>query len=299
MDLNDAALFAEVVAHGSFTAAADALGMQVSTVSRRVARLERDLDVRLLHRTTRTLSLTDAGRVYHDVAITGLARLDAAAAAVQELQQEPRGTIRVTSVTGMQRFAWELLDGFMHAHPHVRVVLDLTEQLVDLVGGGYDVALRTGHMPDSSLISCQVAETQSVLYAAPHYLAARGEPETPDGLREHTCILFGRAPTGQWTLSRGADIAVVPVEGRLASTSMATNFHACLAGLGIGYLPTVLGEPHIAAGRLVRVLPTWAGAVNGLYVVYPSKRQLSPSVRAFISHVAHAAPSAIARSVQA
>ena len=283
MNLNDAALFVKVVQKGSFTAAGGALGIRVSTVSRRVARLEAELGIRLLHRTTRKLSLTDAGRTYLRMVTTGLEHLDAAAAAIRDLQSEPSGHIRFTSVPGMGRFAWELIERFLVENPRVSIDMDLTEHTVDLVGGGYDLALRTGALGDSSLISKRVADSHFALFAAPEYLDKGAAIETPDDLADHNCILFGTSVDGAtWSLSSGRRRAQVPVSGRLMTTSLETIHYACSAGFGVAHLPIELCQPLVQAGRLVRVLPDWAGAVFGVFLVYPSRRHVSPTVRAFI-----------------
>jgi len=298
-DLNDAALFARVVDKGSFTAAAESMGLQVSTVSRRVARLEAQLGSRLLHRTTRKLSLTDAGRTYHGMASAGLEQLDAAAAAILDLQSELRGLIRFTSVPGMGRFAWELVERFIVDNPKVSIEMDLTERTVDLVGGGYDVALRTGTLPDSSLISKRVAESRFALFAGPEYLESRGPVDSPEALAGHECIIFGMSTQGaSWELSSGRKRQQLPVSGRLATTSVETILHACLGGFGVGHLPIDLCRPFVEEGRLVRVLPEWSGAVYGLFVVYPSRQHVSPSVRAFIEFLGEQAEASLLSSVQ-
>ncbi len=287
MNLNNARLFAKVVDKGSFTAAGHALGLQVSTVSRRVARLETDLGTRLLHRTTRKLSLTDAGRTYYRMAVAGLEQMDAAAQAIRELQGELSGRIRFTSVPGMGKFAWELIKAFLADNPRVTIEMNLTERTADLVGGGYDLALRTGSLRDSSLISKHIANSYFALFAAPFYIENHQSIRSPDQLAAQNCLLYGTSLDNcSWTLSCEGQQIEVGVSGRLATTSLETHLHACREGFGIAHLPITMCQPSVEDGSLVRVLPEWAGSVFKVFVVYPSRKLVSPTVRAFIDFLA-------------
>ena len=295
LDLNAAALFTKVVEKGSFTAAAAALGLRVSTVSRRVARFEAQVGSRLLHRTTRKLSLTDAGRTFHGTLVSGLEQIEVAAATLENLQSEPSGRIRFTCLSGMGSFAWGLIGGFMAQHPKVSIEMELTERTVDLVGEGYDLALRTGNLPDSSLISRHLADSRFALFAHPEYLERHGQLSTPDDLQQHECLIFGVASHGaKWELSSQRSRLEVAVAGRLATTSLETIFNACAEGFGIGQLPVRRCQALVAEGRLVRVLPAWAGDVHGLFLVYPS-RTVAPSVRAFIDYLVKQVDDALLR----
>ena len=286
-DLNDAQLFAKVVEKGSFSGAARLLGLPVSSVSRKVARLEEQLGSRLLHRTTRKLSLTDAGRTYHDMVSSALEQLHAAAAAVSGLQAEPSGRIRFTSVPGLSRYAWGLVEEFLARYPKVSIEMDLTERTVDMIEGGYDLALRAGQLPDSSLVSRKLMTTSFGLMATPAYLDAHGRPATLDDLAEHECVVFGLSLRGaQWRLQQGRKTKEVPIRGRLAITDLEAVVQACLRGLGIAMLPLQMTELLVARGELERVLADWSGPTGGLYLVYPSRRHLSPSVRAFMDYLA-------------
>ena len=296
LDLNAAALFTKVVEKGSFTAAAASLGLRVSTVSRRVARFEAQVGSRLLHRTTRKLSLTDAGRTFHGTLISGLEQIELAAATLEDLQSEPSGRVRFTCMSGMGRFAWGLISSFMIEYPKVSIEMDLTERTVDLVGEGYDLALRTGKLPDSSLISRHLADSHFALFAHPEYLERHGQLSTPDDLQQHECLIFGvSVQDGSWDLSSQRKHRQVAVAGRLATTSLETIFHACAAGFGIGQLPIVTCQALVDEGKLVRVLPAWEGGVHGLFLVYPSRTQVSPGVRAFIDYLVKQVGAALIR----
>jgi len=286
LDLNAAALFTKVVEKGSFTAAAASLGLRVSTVSRRVARLEAQVGSRLLHRTTRKLSLTDAGRTFHGILASGLEQIEVATAALGELQSEPSGRIRFTCVPGMSRFTWDLLQGFMTKYPKVRIEMDSTARTVDLVGEGFDLALRAGELADSSLISRHLGDSHFALFAHPEYLERHGTPSSPDDLSQHECLIFGTSTQeGSWTLSSQRKRREVAVTGRLATTSLETIFHSCLQGFGIGQLPIRTCQALVDQGMLARVLPAWTGTVHNLSLVYPSRAHVSPSVRAFIDYL--------------
>ena len=287
LDLNDARLFCRVVDRGSFSAAAKSMGLPVSSVSRKVARLEEQLGNRLLHRTTRKLSLTDAGQTYHDIASSALEQLDAAAAALSGLRSEPSGRIRFTTVPGLAHYAWELVEAFLERYPKVSIEIDLTERTVDLIEGGFDLALRAGQLPDSSLVSRRLEIHQFAMYASPKYLDARGRPQSIEDLAQHECIIRGLSLRGaHWKLMQGRKHRDQPVSGRLAITHLETVTRACLKGHGIALLPEGLSNKAVEEGQLERVLPEVRGPTAGMYLVYPSRRQLSPSVRAFMDHLA-------------
>jgi DNA-binding transcriptional LysR family regulator len=286
-DLNDARLFSRVVEKGSFSAAAKSMGLPVSSVSRKVARLEEQLGSRLLHRTTRKLSLTDAGETYHGMVSSALEQLDAAAAALSGLQSEPSGRIRFTTVPGLAHYSWELVEQFLERYSKVSIEMDLTERTVDLIDGGFDLALRAGQLPDSSLVSRRLDVHHFGPFASPEYLDAHGRPQTMEELSQHECIIRGLSLRGaHWRLTQGRKTRDVPVSGRLAITHLETVTRACIKGHGIALLPESLSQKAVDDGRLERVLPEVRGPSGGMYLVYPSRRQLSPSVRAFMDHLA-------------
>ncbi len=271
MDLNDVALFARVVESGSFTAAAASLGLPKSSVSRGVARLEAALGVRLLHRTTRRLRLSDAGRVYLDRASVALSGLDEARALVTDLGTEVRGTVRVTAAVDVGvRLLPPIVARFVALHPRVRVELSLTGRVVDLVEEGFDLAIRAGKLADSSLVARKLGVSRLGLFASTAYLGRRGAPRAVADLAAHDCVLFrtkgGRAT---WRLEGPEGDRAVEVRGAITADEMSCVSEILHEGAGIGVLPPFLAK---ARPGLVRVLPRHAMAAATLAIVSPPVR---------------------------
>jgi DNA-binding transcriptional LysR family regulator len=297
VDLNDVAIFARVVEAGSFTGAARLLGVPKTSVSRRVAELERQVGVRLLHRTTRSLRPTDAGRHYYEQSSAALRTIEAANEQLAEARAEPSGTIRVSAPVGFAGFfLGQTVFEFLEAYPKASVELLLTDDKLNLVEAGIDIAFRTGSLTDSTLVARKLGASHKVLCASPQYLARRGMPEQPGDLRQHDCIIAGRSIAGaQWVLEGPGGQQTIAVNGRLAANTMEIAAGAVLKGLGIAQLPASAAAPAIAEGRLLRVLPDYATAVGGVYALYPSSRHLSPAVKAFIDLAAERLSRAAAR----
>jgi DNA-binding transcriptional LysR family regulator len=274
MDHNDVVLFARVVEGGSFTAAARTQGLPKSSVSRQVARLERDLGVRLLQRTTRHLGLTDAGQAFFDRVRGAIAGLEEAADAVRELGSEPRGVVRVTAPAdaGSLGIA-EAVVRFVRRHPAIHVELVLTSRVVDLVAEGFDLAVRAGRLADSTLIARRIGSSDLGLFAAPSYLRRCGPPKDLADLAHHDCVLF-RAHGGRasWRLTGSHGEQTVEVAGAVSADDLDFCARAVVAGAGVGLLPRVLGRPRVGADRLVPVLPEWRLAGGALQIVLPSSR---------------------------
>lgn len=284
-DLDGVRVFAEVVKAGGFTAAARALGLPKSSVSRRVSALEQRLGTRLLQRTTRRVSLTDVGEVYYARAERALAELRDAESALSDLRDAPRGVLRLSAPVDIGH---DLLGGmvaaYRRAYSEVSVVVELDNRRVDLVAEGYDLALRASvQLDDSSLVARKLTSAEMQLFASTEYLAAHGAPERPEDLREHELLLF-RAPRlrRKLGLQRGGERTEVEVKGWLSSTDFGFLQRAVLEGLGIAALPTFACSREIAAGSLRRVLPEHHAGAYSLYAVYPSARYLAPKVRAFV-----------------
>lgn len=274
MDLNRLAVFVRVVDTGSFTAAAQALGLRKSSVSRGVARLEEDLGVRLLHRTTRKLTLTDAGRTYVERVRESIERVDEATAAVREMGHEPQGLIRVTAIPEFgQRGLADLVVRFIRRYPKISLELVLTSRSVDLVEEEIDIAIRAGVLRDSSLIARKIVATDLHLFAAPSYVHRRGKPKNLSDLELHECVLY-RPQAGKNVLRltgpKGEE--TVEVRGPVGADDMSFNRHAVVAGAGIGLLPAPSVAKHLERGELVRVLPAYAVEGGALYVVSPASR---------------------------
>lgn len=283
MDWNEVAVFARVVEAGSFTKAAEQLGVPKSTVSRRVSRLEQALGVRLLQRTTRRLALTDAGAEYHERVTRALADLEEANAFVADLQGAPRGSLRLTAPPDLGQLLGGLIAGFGEAFPDIRVEATMTARMVDLVGEGFDVALRAGRLRDSSLVARKVGELVSVVVASPAYLEGRRRPVQVSDLAKHDCILFrAKDHRDTWSLVRDDGTkADVRVAGRIATDDYGFVRSATLGGAGVALLPWYHARRPLADGRLVRLLSRWAWHGAALYLVTPTGRHVPRKVTAF------------------
>ena len=282
-DLNDVALLVRVVQASSFSQAARERGVPVSTVSRRIARLEARLGIRLLERTTRKLRLTDSGRVYFEHAERALDELMQGAQQVQELQLAPRGRIRMTAPIALGSAVAILAASYLRAHPQVSLDLNLSDQRVDILAEGFNIALRAGRLPSSDLIVRKLWDSTDHLLASPEYLAERGAPLKPEDLLQHACIAMRGTDVGAtWEVSRGSRVRRVTFKPRAVINELQAVKKAAIAGLGIAMLPGRACEREVAAGRLVRVLPEYSGGEGGLWLLYPARRGLTAAVRTFI-----------------
>lgn len=283
MDLNETAVFVKVVDAGSFSAAARLLGLPTSTVSTRVARLERRLGVTLLQRTTRRLSLTDAGSLYYQHAATGLGHMLDAEAAVTESTGEPKGLLRVTAPADIGDDLLADIVRQMHRRfPLVGIDLLLVSRYVDLVAEGGDIAIRTGSLKDSTLIAKNVGLARWVPFASPDYLASMPLPDSPQALRHHCCLQFTPLGKESWTLSGAGGSLTVPLPGMVMINDVRIIRAMTLAGEGVALLPEYLCRAECAAGRLQRLLPDWYAKADPVHLVYPRQRFMPPKLRAFI-----------------
>jgi DNA-binding transcriptional LysR family regulator len=281
-------VFAEVVASGSFTRAARRLGLSKASVSREVARLERRLGAQLLRRTTRSMSLTEIGEVFYAGCQRVVEEAAQAERSVGELQAEPRGEIRLAaSVTFGQLQIAPRLPAFLARHPHVRVRMDLTDRMVDLVGEKFDLALRiTGRLGDATLTQRRLCPIRFVVCAAPAYLERHPPIRTPAQLEKHNCLGVGTSPWGL-VLSRGRTRRpAFRIGGDLVIDNGDALRRVALLGHGIVCLPTYLVGDDLRAGRLVRILPETLGLEASAFAVYPQSRHLTPKVRALIDYLA-------------
>ncbi|GLS37194.1 LysR family transcriptional regulator [Mesorhizobium tianshanense] len=284
LDLNDIVVFARVVEAGSFTAAARLLAMPKTTVSRRVAALEREVGVRLLQRTTRSLNMTDAGRLYYEQSSQALRTLEDANLRLAEARAEPLGTIRISAPVGFGGyFLTQAVVDFLAMYPKTKVELRLTDDQLNLVEDGIDLAFRTGVLQDSTLIARKLGPTHRLLCASPDYLARHGMPESLADLTHHQCVIAGPSTSGaHWVLDGPHGQETATVAGRFAANEMQAVVAAAVTGFGVAQLPHSIAEALINEGRLRRVLPDYTTPAGGLHVLYPSSRHLSPIVKAFI-----------------
>jgi DNA-binding transcriptional LysR family regulator len=275
MDLNRVAAFVRVVQDGSFTSAARTLGVPKSSVSRSVAQLEDDLGIRLLHRTTRKLHLTEAGSNFYEKVSRALGEIDLASAAATDTQAEARGTVRITAPVDLGIHALAPIIGrFVKKHPTIRVETVLTGRVVDMVAEGVDLAVRVAPLRDSSLVARRIGPLRGGLYASPKYLARKGTPKTTADLASHDCLVFrAHSGTSAWLLvDEDGRETTVEVDGSVAADDLMFVHSMMVNGAGIGLVPEFLCEPELAKGRLVRVLPKLALKGVMCHLVYPSAR---------------------------
>jgi DNA-binding transcriptional LysR family regulator len=286
-DLNDMVYFAEVVDRGGFAAAGRALGVPKSKLSRRVAELEGRLGVRLLQRTTRKLSLTEAGEVYHRHAVAMREEAEAAEQAVAVVQNEPRGTIRVTCpVTLAQTTIGPILPPFLKDHPHVRIDMIVTNRVIDLVQESVDVALRVRASVDDSgsLVVKRLSPTYGLLVASPKLLDRQGRPQAPDELQKLSTVAMSAADgRASWQLA-GPHGREYTLQHKPCFTAddLITLRHFVLEGSGMCVLPDYMCRRDIREGNLEEVLAGWAPPPAVIHAVFPSRRGLVPSVRRFL-----------------
>ena len=285
-NLNEILVFMAVVDAGSFIAGGQAMGLTRSAAGKAVARLEDRLGVRLLNRTTRTLSLTDEGRVFYDRGLQILAAVEDAEASVAGPAGTPRGLLRLTVPDAFGRLVLlPLLKKYLEAWPDVQVEVSFTDRLADIVEEGFDLAVRIGGVnSDKQLVSRVVARYKAVLCAAPSYIAKHAEPLSADALAGHDCLFFSSRTRKQSWRFRDDGGAWVKAQGRsrLRLDSGEAIRDAAVAGLGIAFLPDFLVAQDLAAGRLLQVLPDLDGGDVEIVTIYPTRRFLEPRVRRFI-----------------
>jgi DNA-binding transcriptional LysR family regulator len=278
------AVFAKVVEKEGFSAAAQALGLSKSAVSKQVARLEDRLGARLLNRTTRRLSLTEVGAAFYERAVRILAEAEEAEQAVSHLHAEPRGVLKVSAPMsfGVCHLAPALGD-FLTRHGELKVEMNLSDRFVDLVDEGFDMAVRIAKLTDSSLIARRLAPCRRVVCAAPAYWRRKGVPAHPSELRNHDCLHYAYQATHDEWRFRGPDGPIaVRVAGRLTVNNGDALREAALAGVGVTFAPTFIVGDDVRAGRLVAALGDFINDELSVYAVYPHNRHLSAKVRAFV-----------------
>lgn len=284
-DLNDVLAFTQVADSGSFTRAAERLGWPKSSVSHRVARLETCLGARLLERNTRRLRLTEVGARFHEHARRVLQELDLAASTVASFRARPQGRLRVTaSVVLGQSLLPTMLAEYATLCPEVELFVDLTSRRVDLLEEGFDLAIRAGELPDSSLVSRLLGSASARLFAAPAYLRQRGTPHSVQDLPAHALIDNAPATSNAgWQLTHddGRKHSVT-ARFRLAANDALLLRELAATGAGIVALPVFVAEPAVSAGTLQPILPGWATRRVEVHAVFPSHKSLSPALRAFV-----------------
>ncbi|MEN8131669.1 MAG: LysR family transcriptional regulator [Pseudomonadota bacterium] len=283
--LTDIAVFVQVVDTGSFTAAAEKLRLSKSVVSKYVTRLEDRLGARLLNRTTRRLSLTEAGRAFYERSQLGLREIEEAEAEVSRLQGAPRGVLRLNSPMsfGILHIAPALPD-FLALYPDLSVDMSLDDRHMDLVEEGFDLAIRIGELPDSSLVARRLGPCRHVVCGAPGYFKRHGVPRTPEELRDHNAITYQYQDSPrEWHLaSPNGGVIRIPVSGSIQMNNSLGLREALLREVGLTLTPTFVVGADIKAGRLQAVLSEYKALELSIFAVYPQRRHLSPKVRAFV-----------------
>jgi DNA-binding transcriptional LysR family regulator len=285
LDLNHTLLFVEVVRAGSFAQAGARVGMPPNSVSRKIRQLEADLGSRLLHRSTRKLTLTAAGRAFFDRCEPAVGELALAGQEWIDGETRSGGVVRIAAPTDFfDVFRLEWIAEFLAKHPRLQMEFLLDDAKTDLIAAGIDVAFRAKHLVDAWHVGHRLFETYFGLVASPAYLAARGAPLKPQSLSAHDCLAQSNRPGPLvWHLQGPDGSADVEVSGKFRANASRVVLQAAVAGLGIALLPDSVTAPEIKAGRLVRVLPRYHREGADLYAVYVSRRQTPQAVTAFVA----------------
>lgn len=293
LDLNDFYLFVNVVDRGGFTAAGRTLRVPKSTLSHRMQQLEAQLGVRLLNRTSRRFSVTDAGEEFYRHAVSMLREAEMAEAVIRQRLGEPIGTVRCTAGTATMQFAMAgIIADFLVRYPKVNVVAHAADRAVDIVGENFDIAVRahSDPLPDSNLVQRTLAPAPWYLFAGADYLAANGAPQQPQDLERHPSLFMMRTNVAPvWRLrhqTEPRDEIAMPLQPRLLGDDMVGLQEAAIRGLGIVALPGYICRDAVRSGALRRVLPDWLAGDSTLTALIPYRQGLLPSVRAFLDHLA-------------
>lgn len=280
--------FVAVAAKGSLTAAAAAEGIAPAVVGRRIDALEERLGVKLLVRTTRRITLTHEGSAFLEDCQRLLADLSNAEASVSAGGVKASGYLRITAPAGFgRRHVAPLVPGFVARHPDVKVSLNLSDRLVDIVNEGYDCAVRVGDLPESSLVSVRLADNRRLCVASPRYLARAGTPKHPNDLAQHDCLTLSTeaSQTRGWAFTLDGEVNHLRLTGSLSCNDGQVLHDWCLAGLGLAWRSTWEVESHLASGDLVSVLDDYAAPPNGIYAVFAQRKHLPLRVRLWVDHL--------------
>lgn len=288
LDLNQIFLFVEVVRAGSFAKAAQRVGIPANSVSRKIQQLETELGSRLIHRSTRKLTLTAAGNVFFERCAPPVSELALAGQESVEVNKLPGGLIRIAAPTDFfDVFRLEWIAGFLAMHPHVRMEFVIEDAKTDLIAASIDLAFRASHLVDAGHVGHKLIETHFGLVASPSYLAAKGAPTKPHSLAAHDCLpQSSRSGPVIWRLEGPDGPSDIEVSGKFRANTARAVLRAAVAGLGIALLPASVTAAEIDAGRLVRVLPRYRREGADLYAVYVNRRQIPLAVSAFVTFAA-------------
>ena len=289
-DLNGMAVFVAVAEAKGFTAAARQLGVSASAVSQSVRKLEAQLGLTLLQRSTRSLRLTEAGEQLYSTVAPALAHVRSAVAALGAMSSEPRGTVRLHVSTGAVDFLrGRLVSDFLAATPHVRLAVEVNDEPVDIVADGYDAGIEIGEVIDRDMIAVPVSgDLELAIVGAPSYFARHPAPKHPRDLTDHTCINWHRSPDDppyRWEFTeKGRDFSVA-VDSRVVSTDTGFNLRLAAAGVGLAVTYVDMAREWVERGELLRVLAAYCPPFPGCFLYYPQRRHTSPALRALIDHL--------------
>jgi DNA-binding transcriptional LysR family regulator len=286
----DLRAFVAVAEQGSFSKAAEVLGLSPSSLSQVIRTFEERLGVRLLHRTTRSVSLTEAGERLLLRARPALAELDAALMDVSHFRDRPAGIVRVRCLRiAFRTYVEPILAEFHETHPEIKLDILVDDAVTDLVAGGFDVGFTLGEVIEKDLVGIKLGgNMRQIAVATPDYIAKHGRPETPRDLLSHKCLRWrwpGRATPYNWEFFKDGAWFEVEVDGPLVLSEQTMAVNAALKGMGIAFWVEHELRPLIEAGKLVPLLEEWSGEFPGLYICYPQQRQMAPALRAFIDFV--------------
>jgi len=285
---DDMVLFVQVVDEGSFSRVAEKLSLTNSVVSKRIARLEENLNAQLLYRTTRKLSLTDAGRTLYNKAKIAKIAFQEAENAIAGYGDGMKGNIRITlPVVSANLILSDSIAEFCKKYPEISVDLQITNRLVDLIEEGFDLAIRTAELEDSSLIARRLIDSQWVICATPDYLKQYGIPQTPEELENHECLVykFDNTSNNIWPLYIDGTEQLMPVHGRFNSNHLSAIKQATLSDLGIAFLPQALVYEEIQQNKLTQILQRFTRKKLGMYAIYPKTRQPDQKLKLLVTHL--------------
>ena len=282
--LDGIAVFVGVINTGSFTAAAVALGHSSSYVSKAVSRLEKRLGSRLLNRTTRTISLTDAGKAYFERCSQIVIDAENAQGSISQLQDTPRGLLRVNApVSFGSIYLLDHLSAFMNSFPEITLEVEFNDRMIDVVGDGYDVVIRAGQIQNSNLVARKFTTSKSIVVGSPDYFKKNGRPETAIELEHHPCLAYSLMPNPTlWAFTKDGSRTVVKVTPRLICNNAAVEVAMAVNGVGIGRIPLFCCELQLAKGELEIILDDYEQPEIGVYAVFPHRQYLTAKVRAFV-----------------
>ncbi len=286
IDLNDVSIYVYIVRAGGIGKASKALQLPKSTISRRLKTLESQLGLTLIQRNTRQLQVTRAGQEFYSACDQAIQQIESAEKSTRMNITVPQGLIRITTPAELERTVVQAFFLFQKKFPLIELEIQALDRNVDLIGEGFDLALRAGQLPDSSMKSIKLSEGRFILIASPDYSFERKTLHSPHDLAEHRCLLFtGRKDPHLWKLSDGKKTVTIKVPTQTAGNSALLIKQLAIEGGGIAFLPESLVKDSLISGELVRILPSWSGLKSSYHLIYPQQKNLPQKVRLFIDHM--------------